>query len=150
MRFTSSSSIICRKGDTCHVILKFMVGGYMVRKPLLIVKFGPYRLILIDFQLLCTSATEEWLQTTITNICAPKCMLQMMYNVVHKGYVKNMSPTKFVQLPHPGIRILKETVCVCSTILYIQRLPQHSPDSAVTGPVEIGPIPMRTTATTKQ
>jgi hypothetical protein len=33
-------------------------------------------------------------------------------------------------------------------ILYIQRLPQRSPDSAVTGPVEIGPIPMRATAST--
>jgi hypothetical protein len=35
-----------------------------------------------------------------------------------------------------------------SNILYIQRFPQRSPDSAVTGPVEIGPIPMRTTAST--
>jgi hypothetical protein len=33
-------------------------------------------------------------------------------------------------------------------ILYIQHLPQHSSDSAVTGPVEIGPIPMRATAST--
>jgi hypothetical protein len=30
----------------------------------------------------------------------------------------------------------------------LQRVPQHSPDSAVTGPVEISPIPMRTTAST--
>jgi hypothetical protein len=33
-------------------------------------------------------------------------------------------------------------------ILYIQRLPQSSSDPAVTGPVEMGLIPMRATAST--
>jgi hypothetical protein len=33
--------------------------------------------------------------------------------------------------------------CTHVSILQIQRLPQRSTDSAVTGPVEIGPIPMR-------
>jgi hypothetical protein len=33
--------------------------------------------------------------------------------------------------------------------MYIQRLPQRSPDSAVTGPVEMGTIPMRATASTE-
>jgi hypothetical protein len=37
---------------------------------------------------------------------------------------------------------------IAEPILYIQCLPQRSSDSAVTGPVEIGPIPMRTTAST--
>jgi hypothetical protein len=87
-------------------------------------------------------------------VCAPSeitlvCFFIVFLSLTPSGH----GPNNFRSAIAQHLYELANSYHICSVtisghILYIQSLPQHSSDSAVTGPVEIGPIPMRATAST--